>query len=88
MLKKLIHYDLKSISKIWLIGLLATFALSFVAGVCGYFLYSDKEYTEVINILSVFVLIIVNIYIQTLLLLYLINSFIFTYSIILIEYHI
>lgn len=58
MLKKLIHYDLKSISKIWLIGLLATLALSFVAGVCGYFLYSDKEYTEVINVLSVFVLII------------------------------
>ncbi len=58
MLKKLIRYDLKSISKIWIIGLLSTLALSFAAGICGYFLYNDKEYTEVINVLSVFVLII------------------------------
>ena len=58
MLKKLIRYDLKAISKIWLIGFVTTLALSFEAGTCGYFLYNDKEYTEAVNILSIFVIVI------------------------------
>lgn len=58
MLKKLIRYDLKAVSKIWLIGLVSTLALSVAAGICGNLLYNDREYTTAINVLSIFVIVI------------------------------
>lgn len=58
MLKKMLHYDFKAILKFWWIGLLSTFVLSLGAGLCGSLLTSEKEFPDIINIMSTFVIVI------------------------------
>lgn len=58
MLKKMLHYDFKAILKFWWIGLLSTLVLSLGAGLCGSLLTSEKEFPDIINIMSTFVIVI------------------------------
>ena len=58
MLKKMLHYDFKAILKFWWIGLLSTLILSLGAGLCGSLLTSEKEFPDIINIMSTFVIVI------------------------------
>lgn len=58
MLKKMLHYDFKAILKFWWIGLLSTLVLSLGAGLCGSLLTSEKDFPDIINIMSTFVIVI------------------------------
>ena len=58
MLKKMLRYDFRAILKFWWIGLLSTFVLSLGAGLCGSLLNSEKVFPDIINIMSVFVIVI------------------------------
>ena len=58
MLKKILRYDFKALLKFWWIGLLSTFVLSLGAGISGTFLTSEKEFPYIINIMSVFIIVI------------------------------
>lgn len=58
MLKKMLHYDFKAILKFWWIGLLSTLILSLGAGLCGSLLTSEKDFPDIINIMSTFVIVI------------------------------
>ncbi len=58
MLKKMLRYDFRAILKFWWIGLLSTLVLSLGAGLCGSLLTSEKEFPDIINIMSIFVIVI------------------------------
>ena len=61
MLKKLMKYDFKSVFKLWWIGALSTFILSFVAGGFLSFFATEKELPAPVLVVAVFALIIVYI---------------------------
>ncbi len=58
MLKKMLRYDFRAILKFWWIGLLSTLVLSLGAGLCGSLLTSEKVFPDIINVMSVFVIVI------------------------------
>lgn len=61
MLKKLMRYDFKSVFKLWWIGALSTFVLSFIGGGFSTIFYTEKEIPVPVTIVAVFAMIMVYI---------------------------
>ena len=61
MLRKLMKYDFKTVFKLWWIGAVTTFALSFAGGFLGEFFVTEREIPEPILVVAIFGLVLVYI---------------------------
>ena len=61
MLKKLMHYDFKSVFKLWWIGAVSTIALSVIGGFLAEIFTTDRDIPEPIYVLAIFGAILVYI---------------------------